>query len=234
MSMRSAKMSTYSPQHVARLQCDYEATLLEHVQFFGAFLRKPADVGAVLPSSPSLARALLLGCDLQNARSVVELGPGTGVVTHMILQRMGPRTRFIAVELDAKSVRGLRRRFPGVPVYHDTAENIARYLKRQGQTQTECIISGLPWATMEFSVQHRIMNQVLAALAPNGVFTTFAYVHAFWMPKAQRFRRWLRRHFEKVEISRVVWRNVPPAFVYRCRRGTGGNAERAAAAADRI
>ena len=58
---------------------------------------------------------------------------------------------------------------------------------------------------------------VLASLAPDGMFTTFTYVHAFWLPRARRFRHRLECFFAEVKTSRIVWRNVPPAFVYRCR-----------------
>jgi phospholipid N-methyltransferase len=35
---------------------------------------------------------------------------------------------------------------------------------------------------------------------------------------ARRFRAALRATFEEVVISATVWRNLPPAFVYVCRR----------------
>jgi phosphatidylethanolamine/phosphatidyl-N-methylethanolamine N-methyltransferase len=35
---------------------------------------------------------------------------------------------------------------------------------------------------------------------------------------ARRFRQTLRGAFDEVLVSATVWRNVPPAFVYVCRR----------------
>jgi phosphatidylethanolamine/phosphatidyl-N-methylethanolamine N-methyltransferase len=35
---------------------------------------------------------------------------------------------------------------------------------------------------------------------------------------ARRFRASLRATFDEVMISATVWRNLPPAFVYVCRR----------------
>ena len=40
-------------------------------------------------------------------------------------------------------------------------------------------------------------------------------------PAAHRFRARLRGAFEEVLVSATVWRNVPPAFVYVCRRPVG-------------
>jgi phospholipid N-methyltransferase len=45
-----------------------------------------------------------------------------------------------------------------------------------------------------------------------------AYLHASAYLAARKFRAELRRHFGEIERSKVVWANVPPAFVYYGRR----------------
>ena len=175
-------------------------------------------VGAPCPSSPALARAMLQDCDLKSARTVVELGPGTGAFTRLILERIGAQTLFLALELDQACVARMREELPRVKVYHDSAERLAHYLNQPGHDQAEVIISGLPWTNMRPRIQDRILDAVLECLSPKGVFTTFAYAHAYWLPTAVRFRKRLKAHFGSVKTSRLVWRNVPPAYVYRCRR----------------
>jgi phospholipid N-methyltransferase len=101
-------------------------------------------------------------------------------------------------------------------VYNDSAERMIDYLARHGKQRADYIISGLPWASLPSEIQARIMEAILTALSPNGMFTTFAYFHACRMPKARRFRSNLHRHFARVEMSPIVWWNFPPAFVYRC------------------
>ena len=165
-----------------------DPTMVERLQFLGGFLREPARVGAFVPSSPALAQAMLSGCDLKSARAVVEFGPGTGAFTRPILERISRQTTFFALELDDKHVRGLRQRFPGVNIYRDSAEQIQKYLAQHHRKKADYIISGLPWANMPINVQEGILSAVLAALAPEGMFTTFSYVHAFWLPRARRFR----------------------------------------------
>jgi len=190
----------------------------ERLDFLKAFLRKPMTMGSACPSSPALTRAILQDCDLKSARVVVELGPGTGAFTRRILQRIGPRTLFLAMELDRTCAGRLRDELDGVAVYHDSAENLVHYLNRHEAAQADYIVSGLPWTNMRPQVQDRILNVVIQSLAPRGLFTTFAYAHAYWLPTAVRFRQRLKRHFRSVKISRLVWRNLPPAYVYRCRR----------------
>jgi len=149
---------------------------------------------------------------------VVELGPGTGAFTRLILDRIGPETLFLALELDGACVKRLREHLHGLEIHQDSAEHLERHLKRLGVESADYVISGLPWSNMRRQVQDRILDAVVRSLAPKGVFTTFAYIHAAWLPTALRFRRRLREHFGSVRTSRIVWKNLPPAYVYRCRR----------------
>ena len=59
-------------------------------------------------------------------------------------------------------------------------------------------------------------STIVESLRPGGTFATFAYLHALCLPNARRFRKRLESVFTKVELSPVVWMNLPPAFVYRC------------------
>jgi phosphatidylethanolamine/phosphatidyl-N-methylethanolamine N-methyltransferase len=194
-----------------------ETDIVEHIEFFHAFMREPASVGALSPSSRSLAEAMVYGCALDQADTVVELGAGTGAFTGLIRDQIRERTTFMAIELDPIHARRLRRRFPGLAVYNDTAENLSECLALHGKCRADHIISGLPWANISPYEQDRIMDAILGCLAPNGFFTTFAYLHARWLPKARQFRDALKQSFASTQISPIVWKNFPPALVYRCR-----------------
>jgi phospholipid N-methyltransferase len=191
-------------------------TSSDYWHFFVGFLRRPRTVGAVAPSSVPLSEAILGNCQLYTAQTVVELGAGTGAITRTILDRIGPQTKFVALEVNEQHVQRLRDRFPGVDVCHESAENLRACLARHGCTAADCIISGLPWGNMSRRTQDRIMQEVLATLKPGGHFCGFGYVHASWYPSSRAFRRYLLDHFPRVRISPIVWRNLPPAFAYSC------------------
>lgn len=184
--------------------------------FLRGFLRQPALVGAVLPSSRQLALAMVHGLDLARAATVVELGPGTGAITAVILDHLGPKTQFLTIELDHNHCAILRKRFAHLAVYQDSAERLPDYLRQHGAHCADYILSGLPWASLPLDLQDRLFTSIVHSLSPNGAFVTFAYLHARWLPKAVRFRNRLLDRFDQVELSKVVWRNAPPAFVYRC------------------
>jgi phospholipid N-methyltransferase len=180
------------------------------------FFKAPRSIGAVCPSSPKLCRKIATGVGLERARVVVELGPGTGAITPIILDMKHPECLFFAVELNDEIITVFRKRFPSVKVYQDCASNLPKMLKKEGVGKADLIISGLPWTTFPVKLQEKILKSIDASLAPGGVFTTFAYLQGLLLPSSGNFKKLLRHHFAKVERSQVVWTNIPPAFVYRC------------------
>ena len=188
----------------------------DHWSFLAGFLRRPLTVGAVAPSSACLARAVIRRCDLRTADTVVELGAGTGAITEQILARIGPRTRFIALELDSGHAALLARKFPGVIVCNESAEDLQAIIDRLGCGPVDCVISGRPWASMGPRKQERLMAEVLAVLKPTGQFCGFGYLHTKWAGSTQTFHRLLKGTFSSMHISPVVWRNLPPAFAFTC------------------
>jgi phospholipid N-methyltransferase len=150
--------------------------------------------------------------------SVVELGPGTGAFTAAIQRRLAGRGRHIAVEFNSRFAAELAVRYPGVEVVNADARDLRTVLARRGVGQIDVVVSGLPWAAFPAGRQRDVLSAVVGALAPHGVFTTFAYVHARWASPARRLSHSLRSSFDEVVVSRTVWANVPPALVYCCRR----------------
>ncbi len=182
------------------------------------FLKNPTTVGTVWPSSNALCKQLICDINLENAQSVVELGPGTGVVTQQIIANMHENAHFFAIELNEAICDNFRKKLPEVKIYNDSAANLKTLLEHEGLSHADCIVSGLPWASLPMAVQKEIMDAVVECLVPGGYFTTFAYLQGTLLPAARKFRKQLDNHFSRVEKSSVIWRNLPPAFVYRCRK----------------
>jgi phospholipid N-methyltransferase len=188
------------------------------VAFFGEFVRSPMIVGAVAPSSPALARVATAAVPRTGSPIVVELGPGTGPFTDAIQRRLAGRGRHIAVEVNPRFAGRLAALHPAVDVVNADATDLGAVLQERGLSQIDVVVSGLPWAAFADAHQRDVLSAVVTALPPDGVFTTFAYVHARWAPPARRLLHSLRERFDEVVISRTVWANFPPALVYYCRR----------------
>ena len=66
--------------------------------FLLQYITHPRTVGAILPSSKRLARKMVESIDFENAKCIVELGPGTGVFTENILKKRNKDTIIILIE----------------------------------------------------------------------------------------------------------------------------------------
>jgi phospholipid N-methyltransferase len=186
--------------------------------FFSAFLRRPAEVGAIAPSSRSLARRMVAGMDLASARCVVEYGAGTGAFTREILGRLGPDTRFVAIEKNPDFIPVLRRRFPKLDVVEASAEELPRLLGERGFEAADYIVSGLPYTVLPWELVERIIAVSHGCLRAGGLFNTVQYYNSYvLMPAARKFQRLLHATFDEITHYRTLW-NLPPAFVYSCRK----------------
>lgn len=192
--------------------------LSDITNFLIEFSKAPLKVGAVAPSSPYLSRKLVSNHELEKADVVLEYGPGTGAFTRDILANVGEHTKFIAFEVNPQMTRTLRERYPEMLVYEESVDAVPKVLADHNISKVDCIVSGLPWASFDRNTQDRILEITSSVLKDGGSFSTFAYFHGLALPSAQAFRRALRRHFSDVSISDTIWRNVPPAFVYDCRK----------------
>jgi phospholipid N-methyltransferase len=190
--------------------------------FLAAALRNPAQVGAVVPTSDVMGELLTRIVPRSGAPVVIELGPGTGAVTGVIDDRLSPAARHIAIELDPDMAAYLRRTHPSLEVVEGNAIKLGALLAEHDVEHADAVVSGLPWALFDGDTQVSILTQIADLIGPTGAFTTFAYRHGLLLPAARRFRRALHETFEEVLVTATVWRNVPPAFVYVCRRPRSG------------
>lgn len=176
--------------------------------FLKRFLSEPGRVGSVAPSSRFLSKEIMKRVAWQSAKTIVELGPGTGVFTKAILRKKRADALFIAIERDAHFRRLLQERFPSVLVKQE-ALHLNQYLQELQIDQVDVIISGLPFAVFPEELRTEILTEVYEALAPKGVFITFQY--------SLQLHKELRQRFSQVEIAFTAL-NIPPAFIYICRK----------------
>ena len=153
--------------------------------------------------------------ELANAGVIVEWGTGTGVFTERILEKKRPDADFLAVELNEEFVAATRKRCPAAHVVHDSAAHTGKHLAARGWQGCDRIVCGLPWAAFPEKLQDDLLDTLHEVLRPGGIFVTFGYLQGLLLPAGQRFRRKLQNRFPRVTTSPTLWRNFPPAFVYR-------------------
>ncbi len=194
--------------------------------FVREFLRNPAATASVVPSSRKLTERMIEGVDLAACRTIVEFGPGSGVMTGVMLDRLprgwmvseGGQGRFIAVEFNPRMAEMVAQEHTRAIVATESAAEIERICASHGITPgtLDIVISGLGWASFPPELTTQILEATARTLRPGGHFRTFAYHIGLLKKNAWHLRSELHRLFGSVEMSRGVWANLPPAFVYRC------------------
>jgi phospholipid N-methyltransferase len=181
------------------------------LDFLRGFLRNPAQVGSVIPSSPQLEQRLVQCARIPEARTVVELGPGTGGTTRALLDAMAPAAVLLAIELDDDFFQRLQSSLldPRLLLEHASAEKLGDLLDEHGLPAPDAIVSGIPFSTMPAHVSQAIAASVASVLRPGGRFVAYqvrAHVADFMSPHlGQPDKQW-----EMV--------NVPPVRVFTWRK----------------
>ncbi|NCP67444.1 methyltransferase domain-containing protein [bacterium] len=188
------------------------------MKFISQFIKNPRVTGAIAPSSKQLACAIVKEAQLSGKKVIVEIGPGTGVFTEEILRTKSNDCVFFAIEFNAQFAALTRSRCPGVTLFEGDGKDIKQYLSQIGVTQCDCIISSLPWAAFSQVQQKGLMKAFYEVLSPEGLFITFAYVQGTYLPLGKKFKALLNENFDEVITSKIVWRNIPPALIYKAQK----------------
>jgi phosphatidylethanolamine/phosphatidyl-N-methylethanolamine N-methyltransferase len=148
--------------------------LRERLTFFWEFLRHPLQIGSVLPSSRFLEQRLLKTAELASARTVVELGAGTGGTTRAILRAMSPEARLLCVEINPHFYRLIDRIKDQRLVAHlgDACE-LRALLSAYGLGAADAVISGIPFSTMSQHAGAEILVAISSVLGPKGRFVAY-------------------------------------------------------------
>ena len=183
--------------------------------FLREFLRAPLRTGAQQPSSRALAAAMAAEIDPAADGPVVELGPGTGVVTRALLDRGIPEDRLILIELNPSFADHVRRMFPQATVLNGSAFDMRRLITTEigggADPQIAGVVSGLPLRGRPDALRTRLLEDALDLARPAaGRFVQFTYWYDSPVP------------FDRTRVdgrrTRFVPFNLWPASVWTYRR----------------
>lgn len=179
-------------------------------QFLRTWAGNPLLLGAVTPSGPALAAAMAAEVDPAQPGPIIELGPGTGVMTEALLKRGIAPERLFLIEYEPGFCELLRARFPGVTVIQGDAYDLRGTLGARLSAPPVAIVSSLPLITRPEPQRAALLAEAFGLMAPGSPFVQFSY--SLFSPAP---RKLLAPH--TLKISPWVWRNVPPArvWVYR-------------------
>jgi len=184
--------------------------------YLRTFIKNLRKTGAIAPSSKYLARDFtkVLSRNLEEEEEtpvrVLEIGPGTGSLTKLIVPALRPQDHLDIVELNRDFYRMISwkyRHFGNVHTYH------ANILDFNPEKPYDFIFSSLPYEGIPRDVSKEIWEKKLQMCKPGSYITYYKYINI------KRFRC----KFEKEVVSKfcckekLVLRNLPPAYLYTLR-----------------
>ncbi|NNL84602.1 MAG: methyltransferase domain-containing protein [Myxococcales bacterium] len=199
-------------------EADRPKRLEGHRLFLLDFLRRPREVASVIPSSRFLERRIVRAAEVDVAKTVVELGPGTGGTSRAFLRAMAPDTRLLCIEINDRFAEHLERELddPRVIVHRGDARDLRAILDTYELPSPDAVLSGIPFSTIPQEVGLGILRSVHEALVPGGRFVAYQV--------RDRVEVLGRTIFGPAEAV-TEYRNVPPARVFTWRKARNGCAD---------
>jgi len=210
------------------------STVRESALFVVRCMQNPMAVGSILPSSPHVARALCNRIPAKTGpRNILEVGAGTGPITPYIIEKLQPGDHLDLIELDEEMGALLQEKFGN---HTQVSIHIGAVQSWNPGYRYDAIISTIPFN----SLPARVVAQILAhykarLLAPEGVLSCIEYalfpdlrLAFLWgeaYKKYAKLRSVIHAVLKRYGIGRkLVYANVPPAWVYYMQFGLPGDA----------
>jgi phosphatidylethanolamine/phosphatidyl-N-methylethanolamine N-methyltransferase len=183
----------------------------DELKFFKGWIDKPKAVGSIVPTSSITARKMASVINPMSGLPVLEVGPGTGVITRAILAHGVKPENLYAVEYSPDFVRHLRQLYPGVNVIEGDAFNLDATLGDKSGLTFDSVISGVP--LLNFPVEQRVayVETLLDRIPTGRPVVQLTYGPLSPIPPG--------RGDYTVEHFHFVIRNIPPTQLWIYRRG---------------
>jgi phospholipid N-methyltransferase len=166
------------------------------------------DVAAVAPSTRFLVRRVCRWIDFSESCVVVEYGPGDGVFSRHIRDRMTDDSTLLLIESNESFVRELREQFGDddrVTVVEDRAERVEQITAAAGHDTVDYVVSGIPFSFLDEDVKHDLLTATRRVLTDDGKFLVYQVYNHMEEP--------LREHFH-LRTKEYELLNLPPMFAY--------------------
>ncbi len=210
MRLRSELKKLSRPKFSRRFKADLP-NFKDEILFLKGWLDQPRSVGAIAPTGKKVAALMASSINPNSTLPVLELGPGTGVITKAILQRDIDPSRLVCVEYSEEFCDLLRKRFPDIHVIQGDAYDLEQTLKQSGFSEFSTVISGLPLLNQKPIMRKKVVKEALALMQPGRPFVQFSY--GFLPPLGKRLAGDII-----TTPSNWIMGNVPPARVWTFRR----------------
>jgi phosphatidylethanolamine/phosphatidyl-N-methylethanolamine N-methyltransferase len=182
----------------------------DEIRFIRGMMAQPKTVGAIMPTSARMAAKMASIIDTGSGLPVLELGPGTGVITRAILARGVKPENLVSIEYSRQFFEHLTDKFPGVQFINGDAFHIEDTLKAYRGQKFDCVISGIPLLNFPMHQRVSLVESLLGLMPAGRPVVQFSYGPK--SPVAKRPDIYKTEHFD------FVVRNIPPAQIWHYKR----------------
>lgn len=184
----------------------------ENLQFLQAFLKNPAKVGAIAPSSPELAAEMLQGIHPDDHNIVLELGVGTGAITKFLREIVPSKASYLGLELDTDLVKTLNEKYPDMNIICGNATDAYSIHRESGLGKVRYLVCCLPFVSLPKEISQAVLVELQKFMDEGCELRIFQYAHGYYLPPAIKLREFMKNRYGKSRRSPLVLKNMPPAF----------------------
>jgi phosphatidylethanolamine/phosphatidyl-N-methylethanolamine N-methyltransferase len=178
----------------------------EEIRFFKGWMDGPKSVGAILPTSGVTARRMASVITPRTSLPVLELGPGTGIITKAILERGVAPENLVSIEFSTDFYQHLTRTFQGVNFINGDAFDLETTLGTFRDRTFDAVISAIPMLSFPMERRIALLEDLLDRMPAGRPVIQITYGPV--SPIVARPDRYQIKHYD------FVVRNIPPAQLW--------------------
>lgn len=178
----------------------------EEIRFFKGWIDGPKQVGAIIPTSSITAKRMASVVNPASGLPVLELGPGTGVITKAILKAGTAPQDLVSIEYSTDFYQHLTRTFDGVNFINGDAFDLDRTLGAFKDSKFDSVISAIPLLSFPMEKRIALLEDLLDRMPAGRPVMQITYGPV--SPIIANPDRYKIKHYD------FVVRNIPPAQLW--------------------
>jgi phospholipid N-methyltransferase len=188
---------------------------MSKIDFFKTFI-KDRDVASVVPTSLRCVKKVCTHIDFSKDFLLVEYGPGNGVFSKYLLEKMTPGSRLILIEANEDFVKELKSTIkdPRVKIHNLLAGDVESVLEPEDIGNVDYVLSGIPFSFLKKDRKRQVLNTTKAILKDGGKFVAYQTSGHLKKPVMEVFGNY------DIEMEML---NIPPYLIYDVVKNGMGN-----------
>ena len=180
---------------------------MSKIDFLKTFI-KDRDVASVTPTSQHCVKKVCTNIDFTKDFTLVEYGPGDGVFSKFLVNKMSPGSRLILIESNEDFVTHLKEtiRDPRVEIYNVLAGDVETILKPEEIGNIDYVLSGIPFSFLKKDRKIIVLEATKRILKDGGLFLAYQ--------TSGHLKKPVMKVFGNLETEREML-NLPPYLIYR-------------------